>query len=82
MCSPEPAPEETAIWLTGHGPVNDGATALTGSTDADCTPADPRPQITKGRMVILERGSDNAANAELDAWSEVLAVPRDLLIDE
>jgi len=33
-------------------------------------------------MAILERGSDNATNAELDALSEVLDVPRDLLIDE
>lgn len=38
--------------------------------------------ITEERMAVLEQGSDNATNAELDALSEVLGVPRDLLIDE
>jgi transcriptional regulator with XRE-family HTH domain len=38
--------------------------------------------ITEERMAILERGSDNATNAKLEAMSEVLDVPRDLLIDE
>lgn len=70
------------MWLTWNGPVNDGATALTGSTGADCTPADPWPQIIKQQVAVLDRGSDAAMNAKLDALSEVLAVPRDLLIDE
>ena len=38
--------------------------------------------ITEERMAVLERGSDNATNSELDALHEVLDVPRDLLIDE
>jgi transcriptional regulator with XRE-family HTH domain len=38
--------------------------------------------IIEERMAVLEQGSDNATNAEIDALSEVLDVPRDLLIDE
>ena len=38
--------------------------------------------ITEERMSILEWGSDNATNAEIDALSVVLNVPWDLLINE